>query len=276
MLPSALLTVRRAIVVLWGAGLVFTVFSYLGRLETTRLNLFLTTLMVEIAAVVVAFVGRRRLSPGDPGRRAWTWIGVALGLRLIAELRLATLYLGLVPAFIVDDPLLKDIYVLGLRYFYALSDLALLPALLAIRRGLQSTGLDFHLRPRDALVLVLLPPLPVTVHLLQSALGAAEPDAGIHAFRLVGASISMLVSGVCVVLASPALQMGGGAWAWIWGAAAAAGIARGLSFAVAAASAAVAPSFPVLIVLEQALLWTFACGWLLATALHLRLVTSRR
>jgi thiosulfate reductase cytochrome b subunit len=81
----------------------------------------------------------------------------------------------------------------------------------------------------------------------------------------------MLVSGVCVVLASPALQMGGGAWAWIWGAAAAAGIARGLAFA----AAAVAPSFPMMLVLEQALLWTFACGWLLATSLHLRLVTRR-
>jgi hypothetical protein len=247
------------------------VFSYLGALGNTRLYLFLLTLTVEIAAVVVAFVGRSRLAPGDPGRRAWTWIGVALALRLLAELRLATLYLSVVPDFIVGHPLLRDIYVLGLRYLYTLSDLALVPALLAIRRGLASTGLDFHLRPRDAILLVLLPPLPVTVYLLQSALAAGEVDAGIHTFRLIGASVGMLVSGVCVVLASPALQMGGGAWAWIWGAAAAAGIARGLAFA----AAAVAPSFPMMLVLEQALLWTFACGWLLATSLHLRLVTRR-
>jgi hypothetical protein len=270
-LSSALFAVRRSIVALWGAGLVLTVFSYLGALGNTRLYLFLLTLTVEIAAVVVAFVGRSRLAPGDPGRRAWTWIGVALALRLLAELRLATLYLSVVPDFIVGHPLLRDIYVLGLRYLYTLSDLALVPALLAIRRGLASTGLDFHLRPRDAILLVLLPPLPVTVYLLQSALAADEVDAGIHTFRLIGASVGMLVSGVCVVLASPALQMGGGAWAWIWGAAAAAGIARGLAFA----AAAVAPSFPMMLVLEQALLWTFACGWLLATSLHLRLVTRR-
>jgi hypothetical protein len=197
---------------------------------------------------------------------------VALGLRLLAEIRLATLYLAVVPAFVADDPLLWNIYFYGLRYLYALSDLALLPGLLAIRRGLQSTGLDFHLRPRDALVLVLLPPLPVTVYLLQSALVSTSLDTGIHTFRLVGASIGMLVSGVCVVLASPALQMGGGAWAWIWGAAAAAGVARGLAFA----AAALVPSFPLMLVIEQALLWTFACGWLLATSLHLRLITGRR
>lgn len=272
MLSSALFTVRRSIVVLWGAGLVFTVFSFLGGLGDTRLNLFLATLAVEIAAVVVAFEGRRRLTPGDPARRAWTWIAVALALRLVAELRLTTLYLKVVPDFIQSSELLWPIYFFGLRYLYALSDLALLPALLAIRRNLQSTGLNFHLRPRDAIVLVLLPPLAVTVHLLQTALTAGDVDAGIHTFRLIGASIGMLVSGVCVVLASPALQMGGGAWAWIWGTAATAGIARGLSFA----AAAMVPRFPVMIVLEQALLWTFACGWLLATSLHLRLVTSRR
>ena len=82
----------------------------------------------------------------------------------------------------------------------------------------------------------------------------------------------MLVSGVCVVLASLALQIGGGAWAWIWGAAAVAGIARGLAFA----AAAVAPSIPIVLIVEQALLWTFACGWLLATSLHLRLIAGRR
>ena len=151
MLSSGLFAVRRAIVALWGAGLVFTAFAYVGGMGGTRLNLFFATLTVELAVVVVVFLGRRRLIPGDPGRRAWTWIGVALVLRLLAELRLATLYLSVVPDFIAGDPLLLDIYVLGLRYLYALSDLALLPALLAIRRGLQSTGLDFHLRPRDAL-----------------------------------------------------------------------------------------------------------------------------
>jgi len=271
-LSSSLFAVRRSIVALWVGGLVLTAFATLVGVGGTRLYLFLATLTVEIAAVVVAFRGRRQLAPGDPGRRAWTWIGVALALRLLAELRLATLYLSIVPDFILGNPLLWDIYLLGLRYLYALSDLALLPALLAIRRGLQSTGLNFHLRPRDALVLVLLPPLPVTVYLLQSAIVTGSGDVGIHTFRLVGASIGMVISGVCVVLASPALQMGGGAWAWIWGAAAAAGIARGLSFA----AAAVAPSFTMMVVVEQALLWTFACGWLLATSLHLRLVTPRR
>ena len=271
MLSPPLVAVRRSIFALWGAGLACTGFSYLGGLESTRLNLFLATLVVELAGVAVAFAGRARLAPGDPGRGIWTWIGVGLLLRLLAELRLASLYLSIVPGFIRDDPLLWDIYFLGLRYLYTASDLALLPALLRARRDLQSTGLDFHLRPRDALLLVVLPPLPVTVYLLQSALFAGAVDPGIHTFRLVGASIGAIVSGVCVVLASPALQMGGGAWSWIWGAAAAVGVARALAFACAA----VAPTFHVALYVEQALLWSFACGWLLATALHLRLVAPR-
>jgi hypothetical protein len=220
----------------------------------------------------MAFAGRDRLALDDPGRRVWLWIGVGLALRLVAELRLATLYLDVVPHFVTDNPWVWAVYFFGLRYLYTVADLALLAALLATRKALLSTGLDFHLRPRDAMVLVLLPPLPVTVYLLQSVFLSASTDPGLHTFRIISATVGAVVSGVCVVLASPALQMGGGAWAWIWGAAAVAGIARALAFA----AAAVAPTFPGAVLVEQALLWTFACGWLLATVLHLRLITHER
>jgi hypothetical protein len=264
-----LVAARRSLVIVWVTGLTYTALGWLVNAPALRLTLFLATLAVELLAVVVAFAGRARLGPDDPGRRAWTWIGVGLGLRVVAELRLATLYLDIVPGFIRDSEALWGVYFFGLRYLYTLADLALLSALVAARRALLSTGLDFHLQPRDALVLVLLPPLPVTVYLLQSVFLSAPVDPGLHSFRLVSASVGAVVSGVCVVLVSPALQMGGGAWPWIWGAAAAAGIARALAFSFAA----IAPTFPGAILVEQALLWTFACLWLLATLLHLRLTT---
>jgi hypothetical protein len=268
MSPS-LVAARRWLVIVWAAGLVYTVVGYPLGIPALRLTLFLATLAVEAAVVVAAFAGRARLAPDEPARRTWMWIGVGFTLRLIAELRLATLYLDIVPEFVTNTPWVWIVYFFGLRYLYTVADLALLAALLATRRALLSTGLDFQLRPRDALVLVLLPPLPVTVYLLQSVFLTVSPDPGLHSFRIISAGIGALVSGACVVLASPALQMGGGAWAWIWGTAAAAGIARALAFA----AAAVAPTFPVAILIEQALLWTFACGWLLATVLHLRLVS---
>jgi len=263
---------RRTLLLVWAGVLAATAVGYWIGVPMLRLALFLATLAVEVAAVYLALAGRALLARDDPGRRLWLWIGLGLGLRLIAELRLATLYLDIVPNFVADVPWAWAVYFYGLRYLYTVADLALLAALLATRRALLSTGLDFHLRPRDALLLVLLPPLPVTVYLLQSVFLSISADAGLHTFRIISASVGAVVSGVCVVLASAALQMGGGAWAWIWGAAAVAGIARALAFA----AAAIAPTFPGAVVLEQALLWTFACGWLLATLLHLRLVTHER
>lgn len=255
----------------WLGVLVMSAIALALGATNMRLLLFFATVLAEVAAMVIAFVGRARLGRDEPGRRVWTWIGVGFALRVIAELRLTTLYLAIVPAFIKSNEWLWAIYFLGLRYLYTLADLALLAALLTTRRALLSTGLDFHLRSRDALWLVLLPPLPLTVYLLQSVFVSAT-DPGLHTFRIISASVGALVSGVCVVLVSPALQMGGGAWAWIWGAAAIAGIARALAFAASAMTA----SFPILVMLEQGLLWTFACGWLLATTLHLRLISPRR
>ena len=178
MLLPHLDAVRRSLVIVWAGGLTYLAVGYVVGAPHQRLTLFIATVVVELAAVVVAFAGRARLSPEDPGRRAWTWIGVGLLLRLLAELRLATLYLDAVPGFISGDDRVWAVYFFGLRYLYTLADLALLKGLLAIRRDLLSTGLDFHLRPRDALMLVVLPPLPVTVYLLQSVFLTAPVDPG--------------------------------------------------------------------------------------------------
>lgn len=271
-LSPRLAALRVPLLVAWllAAALAWLAFFRGADPNRVRLGLFLATLAVELLAFAAALAGRRVLAGDDPTRPAFSAIALGLGLRLVAELRLALIYLSAVPSVIQDSPVLTDIFFLGLRYLYIAADLALLVGFLRTLRGLRSTGLGFHPRPRDLLLLLLLVPLPLAVYAIQTALAPGPVDGNIATFRLLAASVGALVSGVCVVLASAALQMGGGAWAWIWGAAALAGLARALAF-VAAAAAAVLPSSGAL-VLEQALLWTFACAWLLATLLHRRLV----
>jgi hypothetical protein len=270
-LPPRLVGVRRPIVLSWAAGLACASAAVLAGREVVavRLGLFTATLAAELAALAIALASRRALPPDDPTRFAASAIAVGLGLRMIAETRLLLMYVDAVPQFLRDDPLLWSLYFYGLRYCYAAADVALLAGCVRTLGGLRSTGLGFRLGRQGALALLLLAPLPLVVHALQSGLAAVDPD--IFTFRLIAASVGAIVAVVCVALASAALQMGGGAWPWIWGAAAAAGIARVLAF-VAAAAAHVLPGG---LVVEQALLWTFACAWLLATALQRRLLARR-
>lgn len=266
MLSPRLAAVRGPIVALWAAVIALAaVAAVQGAPDASRvrLGLFFATLAVEVLALVTALVGRRALAPDDPSRAAFTAVAIGFALRLGAELRLSLLYIDAVPAFIREGEALWALYFFGLRYLYTAADLALLVGFLRVLRGLRSTGLGFPTRRRDLLLALLLVPLPLAVYALQVVLTHGPVDPNIFTFRLISASVGALVSGVCIILASTAVQMGGGAWAWIWGAAAAAGIARALAFVAAAGTA---------IVLEQGLLWTFACAWLLATTLHWRLV----
>lgn len=273
MLPPRLVGARRPLVLLWAAGLALTSAAALSGREVVavRLALFVATLAVELAALATALASRRALPPDDPTRFAATAIAVGLALRVIAEARLLLIYVDAVPRFVQEGAVLWPLYFYGLRYFYAAADMALLVGCVLTLRGLRSTGLGFRLGPASVAALSLLAPLPLAIHGLQSGIAAAV-DPNIFAFRLIGASVGALVAAVCVALASAALQMGGGAWPWIWGAAAAAGIARVLSFVAAAAAAQALPGG---VLIEQGLLWTFACAWLLATTLQRRLLARR-
>lgn len=273
MLPGQLVATRRSLVLLWAVGLAAAWLACAAGLSSgrARFGLFVATVVATGAALAAALRGRQTLALDDPSRRAWTAIALGLALRLLAELRLGTLYLG-PPPWPFDQGSLHALYVRGLRYLYVAADLAFLAAFIVALRGLQAAGLEFRMRVRDLVVVALLMPLPLVVYTLQttSAPSAVEPE--IMTFRLIGAGVGAGVTALCVALASATLQMGGGAWPWIWGAAAVAGITRGLAFVAAAAASSLAYG----LVLEQSLLWTFACAWLLAAALHLRLLGSSR
>ncbi|WAS93409.1 hypothetical protein [Nannocystis punicea] len=253
---------------IWLAAAVLAAVDFLRDVEPAhvRLALFIATVVVEVLALVTAVAGRRALPCDEPTRRASTAICVGLGLRVAAELRLGLMYLSAVPSVILKRPLLADAFFYGLRYLYIAADLALLLGVVRSLRGLRRSGLGIRPRPRDLLIFLLVVPVPLAVYALQAQVDPAPADAGIITFRLLAASVGGVVGGYCVVLAGAALQLGG-TWAWIWGAAGVAGIARALSFVAAAAAETVMPRAGS-ILLEQGLLWTFACAWLLATALH--------
>lgn len=267
---------RRPVAALWLAGLALTAMGVAAGLlaRDVRLGLFGATLTVELVALVLVLRGRAHLQPGDDAHGTWTLLAAALGTRLLAELRVGVLYLDAIPAAIADRPLARDIFVMGLRYLYTLGDLLLLVALWTARRSFERSGLGYSLRPRDLGALAVLAPLPVVTWAAQAALQSDPTDPGIFMFRVISVVVGSVVSAMCLGLVSLSLQMGGGVLAWIWGSLAVAGIAR--VFAFVAASGLQALGVPTSTVVEQGLLWTFACAWLLAAGLHWRLVATAR
>lgn len=265
---------RRPIAALWlvGLGLAAAAASRGVPPGEVRLCLFGATLAVEFGALALVLRGRALLHTSDDARWTWTLLAAALGVRLLAELRVGLLYLSAVPAVIVDHPLARDIFVMGLRYLYTLSDVLLLAGLWTARRSFERSGLGYPLRPRDLAVLAVLAPLPVVTWTAQMAVHSDPSDPGIFAFRVVSVVVGSVVSAMCLGLVSLTLQMGGGVLAWIWGGLAIAGIAR--VFAFVAASGLQALEVPASVAVEQGFLWTFACAWLLAAGLHWRLVRA--
>jgi hypothetical protein len=267
-LSPRLAATRAPILVIWLAAAVLAAIDFLRGVEPAhvRLALFIATVVVELLALATAIAGRRALAYDDPTRGASTAICLGLGLRVAAELRLGLLYLSAVPSVILKYPAIADAFIYGLRYLYVAADLALLLGVVRSLRGLRRTGLPIRPRPRDLLLVLFVIPLPVAVYALQAQVDPVPSDSGIITFRLLAAGVGAVVGGYCVALAGAALKLGG-TWAWIWGAAGVAGIARALAFVAAAAAEAAMPRAGA-ILLEQGLLWTFACGWLLAGALH--------
>lgn len=265
---------RRPIAGLWAVGLGVTGAAVVAGAvpRDVRLALFAATVAVELGALVLALRGRAHLQPTDDSRLTWTLLAAALATRLLAEVRVGLFYLDAVPAFIADSPALSDLFLLVLRYLYTLADLLLLAGLWTARRSLDRSGLGLPLRRRDLGVVVLLAPLPVVTWAAQTAVQGGPSDPGIFTFRVVSVIVGSIVSVLCLGLVSVSLQMGGGVLAWIWGSLAVAGIARVLAFV--AASGLTALAWPTAMVVEQGLLWTFACAWLLAAGLHWRLVRT--
>jgi hypothetical protein len=222
-------------------GVCFGVSSAAGMLAAR--GLFALTLAVEGVAFGLALAMRSRYQPGEPNRRIWTLFAIFLGVRLLAQLRLASIYFDLVPGFVADSGSLKVIYISGLRYLYTLSDLCFTGALVVAIRAWRATGLPFRALGRDYAMMVAVGLLAVATWALAGNLDILSQEfqnvsqefksvdaRQMQIFRLVAVSLGTLIACLCLVVRRYAVQMGGGALAGIWSAVVVAGIAHAASF----------------------------------------------
>lgn len=246
-----------------------------SKTSAVTLSLFALTILVELFAVVQFARVRKAFSPSDPGYMTWTLIIAFMIVRLVAEMRLLTLNLELVPQYRDGSSGALFFYIVVLRYLYTASDLLFIGALVTTARSYKSTGLPFKLLPVDYLYILGLCALPVVTYIFRANLiqsAVTGTDGYILTYRLVAVSVGAVIASLCVVVRRYALQMGGGAVARVWGMVVIAGVARDGSFLALALITNWSKSGAGFV--EQYLLWVFAGCWLLA-ALHQREVFSR-
>jgi len=239
------------------------------------MTLFAATVMVELFAVAQFVRVRRAFAAGDAGYLTWTLIVTFMIIRLVAEGRLLTLTYNLVPEYRDGASSTLYFYIIVLRYLYTLSDLLFIGALVTTIRSYKITGLPFKLLRVDYLYILALCTLPVVTfifrgNLMQAAI--ANPDGYMMVYRLVAVSVGAVIASLCIVVRRYASQMGGGAVARVWNMVVVAGVARDGSFLALALISGW--SKPTATFVEQYLLWTFACCWLIA-ALYQNAVFAR-
>ncbi|MFL6278261.1 MAG: hypothetical protein ACJ74G_24010 [Blastocatellia bacterium] len=229
------------------------------------LTLFAATVLVEVFAVAQFVRARRAFAAGDPGYVTWTLIVVFMTVRLVAEARLLTLSFNLLPEYHEGASAALFFYIVVLRYLYTASDVLFVGALLTTIRSYKSTGLPFKLLPIDYFYVVALCALPVVTFIFRGNLiraAIANPDGYMMVYRLVAVSVGAVIASLCIVVRRYASQMGGGAVARVWNMVVVAGVARDGSFLALALLSGW--SKPAATFVEQYLLWTFACCWLMA------------
>ncbi|MEW6127331.1 MAG: hypothetical protein AB1757_09845 [Acidobacteriota bacterium] len=233
--------------------------------DTLTLMLFLATISVEVWALMQFVRARKSFSKNDPGYLTWTLITGFMIIRLIAEARLLTLTVNLVPNYQEGASAALYFYIIVLRYLYTISDLLFIAALFTTIRSYKSTGLPFNLLVKDYFYMLAVWTLPVITYAFRANLihsGVIGNDGYLATYRLIAVSVGAVIATVCIMIRRYALQMGGGAVAKVWNMVVIAGVARDGSFLVLALISTW--SKPAASFLEQYLLWIFAGCWLLA------------
>jgi hypothetical protein len=229
-------------------------------------TIFFVGLGLELAAFGGALAARRHFDSGDAWHTIWTLAAAFLGVRILAELRLATLVLEVVPYYYEGAPAWLFVYVVVFRYLYTVADLLFLAALVLAIRSYRSSGFGFTIAPRDYLYMA---PLVVAVgiafwlrHLL-----TINGDAYLQAYRLVAMTLNMAMACLCIVIRRFTVQMGGGALARVWTYVVFAATARVSAFVSVAVVARLLPSEAGVATdfVEQYLIAVFAACWVAAT-----------
>src|SRR5262245_16574756 len=204
----------------------------------TITNLLLAaTFVIEVAALVQAFVTRRTFLRSDPLHLTWSLIVAFLVVRVIAEVRPLTLNFNLVesPPDLANAPPLTFFYVAVLRYLRTVADVLAIAAFATTVRAYRSIGLTPGLLRRDYVYMLLVWMIPVGTlfnrrNLDVSVIAHSHPDKYVAAYQLLAVFVGAVIASICVVVRRYALQMGGGTVARVWNTAVIAGISRDASF----------------------------------------------
>ena len=258
------MSATRTLQVTLGLGIVFPIAAALLAPETVHRAWLVATVLVEVACLLLTLQVRGGFDPEDPGRRTWNLILGFFTLRLLAELRLVTLYFDWIPGFITESAELSNFYSVTLRYLYTTADVVLIVALLGLLRSYRGLGLQFRIRPPDWIVVAVLALMPGLVFVMRDNLGGflTTDDPALVAYRMVAVIVGVVVAIMSLGVLRYVTQMGGGALARIWGAIGIAGVARATSFVLLALLSGQSDVLGDLA--EQGLLWVFASCWLAA------------
>jgi hypothetical protein len=229
------------------------------------LILFITTILVEVFALTQFLRARKVFASTDPGYLTWTLIVAFMIVRLVAEVRLLTLNVNMVPQYQEGGSAMLYFYIIVLRYLYTMSDLLFIAALFTTIRTYKNTGLPFNLVRQDYFYILALWLLPIITYIFRANLiqsSVTGNDGYIATYRLIAVTVGAVIASMCIVVRRYALQMGGGMVAKVWSMVVVAGVARDGSFlalALISIWSKTAAGF-----VEQYLLWIFAGCWLLA------------
>jgi hypothetical protein len=229
------------------------------------LILFITTILVEVFALTQFLRARKVFASTDPGYLTWTLIVAFMIVRLVAEGRLLTLNVNMVPQYQEGGSAMLYFYIIVLRYLYTVSDLLFIAALFTTIRTYKNTGLPFNLVRQDYFYILALWLLPIITYIFRANLiqsSVTGNDGYIATYRLIAVTVGAVIASMCIVVRRYALQMGGGMVAKVWSMVVVAGVARDGSFlalALISIWSKTAAGF-----VEQYLLWIFAGCWLLA------------
>ena len=182
--------------------------------STITLVIFIATIFVEVFALIQFVRARRAFAASDPGYLTWTLIIAFMVVRLVAEARLLTLNVNLVPQYQEGASAMLFFYIIVLRYLYTFSDLLFIAALFTTIRSYKSTGLPFNLLAQDYVYILALWMLPGITYIFRANLiqsGVSGNDGYIAIYRLIAVSVGAVIATLCIVVRRYALQMGGGA-----------------------------------------------------------------
>lgn len=213
--------------------------------------LSIAVLVVEMLALAQIIRVRALFAKADAARLTWTLIASFLLVRVLSDIRLIAGFFNL---FSTGG--------FNFLYFYTVSDLLFIAALMTTIRLYKGTGLKFEIKAVDYLYIAGAWAMAVATILAAYYQGRATDFASITVYREVAVTVGGVIVSLGLVVRRYVSQMGGGAVARVWNWVVIASVARDASHLAALLAPLWLPRYGFFV--DIYLRWIFAVCWLLA------------